>query len=177
VLTSGPNYSEYSHEELLDCLEHIDQDKYPDRYQILLQQIDNRKNGIQPKTSFESKPSTFTLKKDEGIIVKFIIGLKLNTSRLLKTIFILGCISTLLTAILIPQSEEYYGNFVGLIIFIFLCPFLLVYCIHAIKTGEIEVRSFTVKRSESPGYFWFGILLYLLFSIYILIIMFQRTYT
>ena len=177
VLTSGPNFSEYSHAELLDSLEHIDQDKYPERYQVLLQEIDNRKKGIRPKNSFESKPSNFTIKKSDGVIVKTLIGLKLNTSRLLKTIFILGCISTFLTAIIIPQSEGYYGDFVGLIIFIFLCPFLLVYCIHAIKTGEIEVKQLTVKRSESPGYFWLGIMIYFLFSICILSIFFERTYT
>ena len=102
--------------------------------------------------------------------------LSLNTSRLLKTIFILGCTSTFLTAILIPLTEG-YGDFVATVVFIFLCPFLLIYCIHAFKIGEIEIKSFTVKRSDSPGGFWFGIVIYSTFAISVLSIMFWRTYT
>ena len=176
MLTSETNYSECSYEELLDVLQHIDQDKYHERYQILLLEIDNRKKGIPPKTSFKSKLSTYTDKKNDGVIVKAISELKLNTSRLLKTIFILACISTFLTAILVPQSEG-YGDLVATVAFIFLCPFLLVYCIHAIRIGEIEIKIITVKRSESPESFWFGILLYSVLSISILSILFWQTYT
>jgi hypothetical protein len=99
-----------------------------------------------------------------------------NTSRLLKTIFILGCLATLTALVFTPQSEG-YGNFVAKIFIIFLCPFLLVYCVHAIKNGEIELSSITVKRSESPAGFWFGIAIYATFSIFTLYTLIWQTYT
>jgi hypothetical protein len=99
-----------------------------------------------------------------------------NTSRSLKTIFILGCVSTFLTAVLIPQSEG-YGNFVATIVFIFLSPFLLVYCIHAFRAGEIEIKSISVKRSDSPRGFWFGIVIYSAFAIFTLSTLFWQAYT
>ncbi|MBG9993329.1 MULTISPECIES: hypothetical protein [unclassified Pseudoalteromonas] len=176
MLTSEPIYSEYSLEELLDCLQHIDQVKYPERYQVLLQEIDNRKKGIPPKVRFSQNPKAQTLKRGDGVIVKLISELKLDTSRLLKTIFILGCTCTLLAFVFTPQAEG-YGNFIATIVFLFLCPFLLIYCIHSIKMGEIEIKSITVKRSDSPGGFWFGIFIYATFSTFIMYSLIWQTYT
>lgn len=100
----------------------------------------------------------------------------MNTSRLLKIIFILGCLATLLGLVFTPQTDG-YGDFVATIVFIFLCPFLLVYCVHAVKNGEIEVKSITVKRSESPSGFWFGIFIYATFSIFTLCTLIWQAYT
>ncbi|WP_419174663.1 hypothetical protein [Desulfosediminicola sp.] len=38
----NPNYAEYSLAQLGDCLNHINRDKYPDRYQLLLHEISLR---------------------------------------------------------------------------------------------------------------------------------------
>ena len=100
----------------------------------------------------------------------------MNTSRLLKTIFILGCVFTLLAFVFTPRIEG-YGDFVATIAFLFLCPFLLVYCLHAVKNGEIEIKSITVKRSESPEGFWCGIVMYAAFSIFTLCTLIWQAYT
>lgn len=175
MLTYEPNYSEYTLEELLDVLEHIDRDKYHQRYQTVLKEIDNRNKGIPPNTSPKCQSSVDAVKCDDNVVIKAIANLKLNTSRLLKTIFILGCIVTFLVFLFTPQSEE-FGDFVATIVFLFLGPFLLVYCIHAVKTGEVEIKSITVKRTDSPGCFWFGIFTYATFSICILCTLIWQTY-
>ena len=176
MFTSEPIYSQYTHEELLDVLEHIDRDKYHHRYQTVLKEIDNRNKGICPKTSFMCKSSIDSVKNDDNVVIKAITNLRLNTSRLLKTIFLLGCIFTFLVFVFTPQYGG-FGDFVAIIAFLFLCPFLLVYCIHAVKTGEIKVKSITVKRCESPGCFWFGIVIYATFSIFVLCTLIWNTYT
>jgi len=176
VFTSEPNYSQYTHEELLDVLEHIDRDKYHHRYQIVLKEIDNRNKGISPKTSSKCKSPISSVKNDDNVVIKAITNLRLNTSRLLKTIFLLGCIFTFLAFVFTPQSEG-FGDFVAFIVFLFLSPFLLVYCLHAVKTGEIEIKAITVRRSESPGCFWLGIVTYATFSIFVLFTLIWNTYT
>ncbi|KMT64950.1 hypothetical protein XM47_11565 [Catenovulum maritimum] len=100
----------------------------------------------------------------------------MNTSRLLKTIFSLGCVTTLLALVFTPKSEG-YGEFIATVFFVFLCSFLLVYCLHALKNGEIEVKSITVKRTESPVVFWFWVVIYAIFSIFTLCTLILQAYT
>ena len=42
---ANPNYTRYSVLELLECLDSIDKEKWPDRYQAILHAIDNKKNN------------------------------------------------------------------------------------------------------------------------------------
>ncbi|KTG20806.1 hypothetical protein AUR67_09575 [Pseudoalteromonas sp. XI10] len=107
MFTSEPNYSQYTHEELLDVLEHIDRDKCHHRYQIVLKEIDNRNKGISPKTGSKCKSPISSVKKDDNVVIKAI----------------------------------------------------------------------TVKRSESPGCFWLGIVSYATFSIFVLFTLIWNTYT
>lgn len=176
MFNSEPNYSQYTHEELLDVLENIDREKYHHRYQSVLIEIDNRNKGAPPKISCMCKSSIDSVKNDDNVVIKAITNLRLNTSRLLKTVFLLGCIFTFLVFLFTPQSEG-FGDFVAIIALLFLYPFLLVYCIHAVKTGNIKVKSITVKRSESPGCFWFAIVIYATFSIFVLCTLIWNTYT
>ncbi|PKG57546.1 hypothetical protein [Shewanella sp. GutDb-MelDb] len=98
---------------------------------------------------------------------------KLNCSRLLKTVFILVCIATFSAAVFAPKVEG-YGDFVATIFLVSLALLALTYCLYAFNKGEIEVKGFVSKRSELPGYYWFGMLIYLSFSVAILSIIFVQ---
>lgn len=100
----------------------------------------------------------------------------MNHSRLLKTTAVIGVGATICAAIIAPQVEG-YSDFVSLIAFVSLSLFLLVYCLYAFKAGEIEVRGFVSKKEESPKLYWFGMLIYLVFSVAILSISFHQQYT
>ena len=101
---------------------------------------------------------------------------ELNHSRLLKTVFILGCIATFSAAVFAPKVLD-YGDFVARVFIVSLALLALTYCFYAYKKGEIEVKGFVSKRSESPGYYWFGMLVYLFFSVAMLSITFVQLYT
>jgi hypothetical protein len=100
----------------------------------------------------------------------------LKYSRLLKTVFIIGCVATISAAILAPKLEG-YGDFVAQIFLVSLSLLSLTYCLYAFNAGEVEVKGVSSKRSESPGYYWFGMLIYLSFSIAMLSITFVQLYT
>ena len=101
---------------------------------------------------------------------------ELNHSRLLKTVFVLGCIATFSAAVFASKVLG-YGDFVARIFIVSLALLALIYCFCALQKGEIEVKGFVSKRSESPGYYWFGMLIYFSFSVAMLSITFVQLYT
>ncbi|MDN4502606.1 hypothetical protein QX776_09335 [Alteromonadaceae bacterium BrNp21-10] len=48
---SEPDYSLYTDDELLDVMAHIDRYSYPDRYNRVKKEIENRKNGVSSKVN------------------------------------------------------------------------------------------------------------------------------
>lgn len=115
------------------------------------------------------KPS---LKQASGTSSVFTI----NLPRLLKTIFVLGCVTTLLVALLVPKYEG-YGDIVAIPFLVFLSSFLFVYSFHAYDVGEVEIQQFTVKQKESPNLYWCMLILYFISSITFLVVMFWHAYT
>ena len=95
---------------------------------------------------------------------------------MLKAVFALGIIATLTAAVFAPKVEG-YGDFVARVFLVSLGLLSLSYCGYAIRKGEVELKGFTSKRSESPELFWFGVGIYIFLGSSMLGINLMQIYT
>jgi len=63
-MDNKPNFSEYSHSELLDVIKHIDKNQYPERYQEVEAFLNNKEHLPEEKSEYNEiiefdKYSTF----------------------------------------------------------------------------------------------------------------------
>jgi hypothetical protein len=94
----------------------------------------------------------------------------------LKAAFAIGIVATIAAAFLVPKVEG-YGDFVARVFLVSLALLSLTYSAYAIKKGEVEVKGFVSKRSESPALFWFGVSVYIFLGCSMLGINLLQIYT
>ncbi|WP_394176989.1 hypothetical protein [Thalassotalea litorea] len=100
----------------------------------------------------------------------------MSSPKVLKIVFVIGIVATLAALVLAPKVEG-YGDFVARVFLVSLGALSLTYSAYAIKKGEVEVKGFTSKRSDSPALFWFGICVYLFLGCSMLGISLMQIYT
>ncbi|MBA6392407.1 hypothetical protein H4J38_16690 [Colwellia sp. BRX10-3] len=122
------DYSTYSLDELYDVEEHIDQDAYPDRYQLLLEQI-KLKESVSPKPNPAAK--TPEIVKKPKTISSRIISIFFVAAFLIYSL-VNGQIGAKGKVLSITESPEvFWGIITMLISFVFYDLFK----IYKIKSG------------------------------------------
>ncbi|MDR8525584.1 hypothetical protein [Shewanella fidelis] len=75
TLSKKPDYKQYSLSELHDVKEHIDKEAYPDRYRLLIEEIELRKQLPEPKAEsrvFSKTEKVFILKSVMLLVAVFL---------------------------------------------------------------------------------------------------------
>ena len=122
------DYSKYSLDELYDVEEHIDQDTYPERYQLILEQI-RLKESVSAKPKPETKPLEID-KKPETISSR-IISIIFVAAFLLYSL-VSGQIGAKGKVLSVTESPEFYWGIITMLVSFILYDLFKIY---KIKNG------------------------------------------